>query len=293
MIRGLKRILNKGLKLPLQFLRRRNAKGTLTRLTSHKNPELKSIGIALQESLDYNLSLQEQQAITLIEERRSFLLNSDKEITVVDYGAGSPNSKRTKEEMERGVQLTALVSKITTASKPKFWAIILFKVIRKLGPLSCVELGSCVGISASYQAAALNINGKGAIVTLEGSDEIADIAKETFENLGVKNASVVTGPFHETLGDVFETSKPIDFFFNDGHHDHDAVIRYFNQVIPYLSDTAVIVFDDISWSPGMRKAWTEIEKDKRVFASINLHKIGIALINKKALSTKERFEISL
>ena len=293
MISKLKRILNKGLKLPLQLLRRYNAKGALTRLASHKNPELKAIGIALQESLAHNLSSQEQRAISLIEERRSFLLNSDKEIAVVDYGAGSPNSKRTKEEMERGVQLTALVSKITTASKPKFWAIILFKVIRKLKPLSCVELGSCVGISASYQAAALNINGKGDIVTLEGSDEIADIAKETFENLGVENASVVTGPFHETLGDVFETSKPIDFFFNDGHHDHDAVIRYFNQVIPYLSDTAVIVFDDISWSPGMRKAWTEIEKDKRVSASINLHKIGIALINKKALSTKEKFDISL
>ena len=108
MIRGLKRILNKGLKLPIQFLRRRNAKGTLTRLTSHKNPELKSIGIALQESLDHNLSLQELQAITLIEERRSFLLNSDKEITIVDYGAGSPNSKRTKEEI---IQAKNLVSK--------------------------------------------------------------------------------------------------------------------------------------------------------------------------------------
>jgi predicted O-methyltransferase YrrM len=288
----LKRILKKGLSLPLQLLRRHNAKSALTRLASHKNLKLRAIGVAVQETLAHNLSLQEQQAIFLIEERRSFLLNSDKEINVVDYGAGSPNSNRTKEEMEKGVQSTAQVSKITGASKPKFWAIMLFKIIRKLEPLSCVELGSCVGISASYQAAALNINGEGTIVTLEGSPEIANIAQETFENLGIKNASVVTGPFHETLGDVFEASSPIDFFFNDGHHDHDAVIRYFNQAVPYLSDGAVIVFDDISWSTGMRKAWTEIEGDERVSASIDLHTIGIALID-KTIDNKERFRIPL
>jgi len=292
MISTLKRILKKGLKMPLQFLRRHNAKSALTRLASHKNPKLKAIAVAIQEALAHSLSSQEQQAISLIEERRSFLLDSDKDIVVVDYGAGSSNSNKTKEEMEKGVQSTALISKITRASKPKFWATMLFKIIRKLEPVSCVELGSCVGISASYQAAALKINGKGAIVTLEGSDEIAKLAKETFASLGITNASVVTGPFHKTLSGVFETSKPIDFFFNDGHHDHDAVIRYFNQVIPYLSDPAVIVFDDISWSPGMRKAWTEIENDERVSASIDLHTIGIALIDKD-MNTKARFRIPL
>ena len=293
MISKLKKILKKGLKAPLLFLKRLNARGALNRLTSHENPDLRAIGIALQESLANTLSSQEEHTISLIEKRRSFLLNSDKEIAIVDYGAGSSNSKRTKEEMEKGVTSTALVSKIATASKTKFWAIILFKIIRKLKPSSCVELGSCVGISASYQAAALNMNGKGTIITLEGSDEIAEIAKETFLDLGIENASVVTGPFHETLDDVCVKSKPIDFFFNDGHHDHDAVIRYFKQVMPYLSDTAVIVFDDISWSSGMREAWAEIEKEKHVAASIDLHNVGITLINKKAPSAKEKFKISL
>ncbi len=292
MISTPERILKNGLKLPLRFLRRYKAKSALARLASHENQKLKAIGVAIQESLAHNFSLQEQKAISLIEERRSFLLNLDKEIVVVDYGAGSSSSSRTREEMEKGVQSTVLVSKIATASKPKFWATMLFKMIRKLEPLSCVELGTCVGISASYQAVALKINGKGAIVTLEGSDEIANFAKETFADLGIQNASVVAGPFHETLSGVFETSKPIDFFFNDGHHDRDAVIRYFNQVMPYLSDIAVIVFDDISWSPGMRKAWAEIENDERVSASIDLRTIGIALID-KAMNTKERFRIPL
>lgn len=292
MINTLRRIAKDRLMLPIQFLRRHNAKKALINLTSHSDLKLKAIGIALQETLAHRLSTEEQEKISLIEKRRSFLLKSDKHIAVVDYGAGSPNSKRTLEEMEQGAKLTAPVTDIAAASKPTFWATVLFKIIRKLEPLSCVELGTCVGISASYQASALNINGKGAIITLEGSPEIANIAKETFENLGLKNASVVTGPFHQTLNDVMETSKPVDFFFNDGQHDHDAVILYFNAAMPYLSDSAIIVFDDISWSTGMRKAWNEIENDERVSASIDLRVIGIALV-KKNMETKVKITIPL
>lgn len=246
----------------------------------------------MHESLANTMSIEEQELIALIEQRRSFLLNSDKEIAVIDYGAGNASANRTKEEMEKGVQSTALVADICKASKSAFWATFLFKLIRNLEPSSCVELGSCVGISASYQAIALSINGKGNLITLEGCPEIAQIAKETLESLNIQNTSVITGPFHKTLKGVLESSKPIDFFFNDGHHDHDAVIKYFNEALPNLSNEAVIVFDDISWSPGMRKAWTEIENNKRVAASIDLQAIGIALVGNN-FDEKEKFRIPL
>jgi predicted O-methyltransferase YrrM len=172
-----------------------------------------------------------------------------------------------------------------------FWSIILFKLIRKLKPDSCVELGSCVGISASYQAAALKINGTGKLITLEGSPETANIARETLGILNHKHAAVVTGPFHKTLEGALESAKPIDFFLNDGHHDHDAVIQYFNQSLPNLAPEAVIVFDDISWSPGMKKAWTEIEEDPRVAASIDLQRLGIAVMGSSP--GKGKFRIPL
>ncbi|MGH8604150.1 MAG: O-methyltransferase, partial [Gammaproteobacteria bacterium] len=161
-------MLKKFLRLPILRFRRYKAKSALTQLTSHGSPKLKAIGDALYESLTHTISTEEQELITLIEQRRSFLLSSDKEIAVIDYGAGSSSSNRTKEEMEKGVQSTALVANICKASKPAFWATFLFKLIRKLEPSSCVELGSCVGISASYQASALKINEKGNLLTLEG-----------------------------------------------------------------------------------------------------------------------------
>ena len=136
------------------------------------------------------------------------------------------------------------------------------------------------------------LNGKGHLSTLEGSPEIARIAEETMKSLQLNNTSVVTGPFQKTLKGVLKSSKPVDFFFDDGHHDHDATIQYFHEAVPYLADEAVIIFDDISWSAGMKKAWAEIENDERITASIDLKTIGIALMGNKPAS-KENFRIPL
>ena len=64
------------------------------------------------------------------------------------------------------------------------------------------------------------------------------------------------------------------------------------DALPYLADGAVILFDDIAWSPGMRKAWAEIVADERVVATIDLHAIGIALL-KKNYAKKETFKMFL
>lgn len=292
MIYSLIRTIKKGILFPINFGNRYRAKAAIPKLTSHKSSTIKAIGDALSETLTNSISSHEQALISMIEQRRRSLLNSNEKINVVDYGAGSPNANRSKEEMKKGVSSTEHVAKICRASKPAFWATFLYKLIRKLKPSSCLELGSCVGISASYQAAALHMNKKGTLVTLEGSPEIAKIAKETLENLNYQNTSVITGEFTETLNETLKSSSPIDFFFNDGHHDHDAVIQYFNEALPYLSDQAIIIFDDISWSTGMKKAWREIENDERVNVSIDFQSIGIVLIGKN-LPTKEKFRIPL
>jgi len=285
-------IIKNYFKAPIQKFLRYKAKSSIQQLSLHNSEKIRAIGNALSETLSNSLSPKELEFINLVEKRRLLLLSTEKKISVIDYGAGKSRLNRTKEEMENGIESSLKISDICRASKQSFWATFLFKLVRKLKPVSCVELGSCVGISASYLAAALKINGKGNLVTLEGSPEVAKIAQETLEVMKLKEASVVTGPFHKTLSNVLETSKPIDFFFNDGHHDHNAVINYFIKSLPNLSNEAVIIFDDISWSSGMRKAWTQIENDERVSTSIDLRDIGIVLIGNKS-ATKDKFRIPL
>jgi hypothetical protein len=49
-----------------------------------------------------------------------------------------------------------------------------------------------------------------------------------------------------------------------------------------MSENGVVVFDDISWSPGMKKAWEEIKYHDHVVATFDLRTIGIAIIGKNS-----------
>lgn len=279
----LSRIGNKLLRVSKQRIRRATVKSNpdLARLRASNCPRAKAIGDAIFETASKVQSPEEKRAVERIEQRRAELLASQREIPKVDYGAGSWKAPRTEEEVQNGVESTATVASIARASKPVFWATLLSKVVKHVKPTSCVELGSCVGISAAYQAFAMQISDQGYLFTLEGSPETAKIAAETLETLGLTNAEVVVGRFQDTLDETLNKAQPIDYFFNDGHHDRDAVLRYFEQAKPYLADNAVVTFDDISWSPGMRQAWETIEKDDRVMTSVDLHDVGIVVLGQR------------
>jgi predicted O-methyltransferase YrrM len=277
------RIAKKLLRVSKQRIRRVTVKSNpeLARLRASVCPRSKAIGDAIFETVSRIQSPDEQQSVERIERRRAELLATQREIPKVDYGAGSWKAPRTEDEVQNGVESTATVASIARASKPVFWATLLAKVVKHVKPTSCVELGSCVGISAAYQAFAMQMNDQGYLYTLEGSPETAKIAAETLETLGLSNAEVVVGRFQDTLDETLKKAQPIDYFFNDGHHDRDAVLRYFEQAKPFLADNAVVTFDDISWSPGMRQAWEIIEKDDRVMTSVDLHDVGVVVLGER------------
>jgi len=274
-------------------LRRYLARSSSRSLIKNDCSAISSFGAAIHETLCNSFSDDERKLINSIEERRASLLQNDETVEFIDYGAGKSTSSRTQAEMDNGVPSSESISRICTFSKPPFWASILFKLVRHLGPTKCLELGTCLGISAAYQSAALKLNGAGELVSLEGSPSIAGVASETLSNMGLQEiASVTVGPFHQTLEEALVSNSPIDFFFNDGHHDYDAVLKYFDQALPHLSPDAVVVFDDISWSDGMQKAWNKIKAHPKVAASVDLGAIGITKLGTKS-GAKSDFKIEL
>lgn len=50
-----------------------------------------------------------------------------------------------------------------------------------------------------------------------------------------------------------------------------------------MTEDAVVILDDISWSEGMKKAWNEVKEDKHVVASVDLDKIGIVILGKSTV----------
>lgn len=261
-------------------LRRLGNAPTWRAILRHPAPTIAAIGRALREAGAGQLDAGERRRIQAIEDRRQLLLQSSVNVTFLDYGAGSPGSGRTEAQMREGMATTLPVSRICLSSKSPVWALLLFKMIRALKPRSCLELGTCLGISAAYQAAALALNGVGRLVTIEGAHDIAAIAEETMKGQDLGGfVQIRIGPFHESLAPALAAAQPIDFLFNDGHHNGKALLQYFNQAFPFMAQESIVVFDDISWSEDMRAAWREIRSDGRVAVTIDLGVIGIAILS--------------
>lgn len=248
-------------------------------LAASSDAQVAGVGKALLDLTEHRLEPAAQQWISKIESVRHDTNNSTQVVEVPDYGAGGPKDTRSDDEMKKGRICTEIVGQAClNYSKEPLWAELLFQIIRQLKPASCIEMGACLGISGGYQAAALELNGSGRLVTMEGAPSFAQIAAKNLQSLGLGHrAKVVVGRFHDTLVGVLVETKPVDYCFIDGHHDEAATIEYFERVLPCLAPRAVLLFDDIRWSPGMLRAWMKICSDSRVRVSFDLGKIGICL----------------
>ncbi|MDG2990801.1 class I SAM-dependent methyltransferase [Candidatus Synechococcus calcipolaris G9] len=249
------------------------------RLYATEIDDLRAIAHVLQQAFNERLSQDEQEWVTKIEALRTQLNHDLTELTLKDYGAGNPQQKRSHAEMSAGIEAKATISQVCKASKPRFWALILFYLIREFKPTISIELGTCLGISAAYQAAAHSINHQGRIITLEGDPSLAALAEKNLRGLGLDYTQVICGRFQDTFAPILQEHQPIDYAFIDGHHDENATISYFESLIPYLGNKAIIVFDDISWSEGMKQAWLRIKRNENVKFWLDMQKMGICLIN--------------
>lgn len=267
----------------------------LSRLAADGGAGTTALANALRGTFRKETSTDERNWVRAIERVRGELSSSRAEVLVEDHGAGShgaQNGSPATGGPSSTISTSVVGSVCRQASKPPFWALLLFKLVRELQPATCLELGTCLGLSGSYQAAALKLNGRGKLVTMEGADALAVLARKTFDTLALDNVLVVSGRFQDHLDEVLAEHRPIDFAFLDGHHDEQATVRYFEDIYPCLADQSVLVFDDISWSAGMARAWERVVADKRIQISIDLSRVGICLID-DSIDEKRHYKIKM
>src|SRR6187399_3700352 len=110
-----------------------------------------------------------------VEALRNQLLNDNTVIEVEDLGAGSVIDKKNKRTIS---------SIAKNAAKPKKFGQLLFRMVKHYQPATILELGTSLGITTSY----LSLAKPGArLITMEGSKEIADVAKQNFNAIELKN----------------------------------------------------------------------------------------------------------
>ncbi|MDP9229158.1 MAG: class I SAM-dependent methyltransferase [Bacteroidota bacterium] len=219
-----------------------------------------------------------------IEKLRHNLLQNHTRVFVQDLGAGSTISKNNNR---------SIASIARHAAKPKKFGQLLFRVVKYYQPKIIFDLGTSLGITTSYLAAA---NPNATVITLEGVPSLASIAKQNFKSLDLKNIELVEGNFEDTLSSAIKTlgdvEQPqfIDFVFIDGNHRCEPTIRYFNQLLEKVQNDSIFIFDDIHWSGEMEQAWKTIQSHSSVRCTIDLFFVGIAFFRQE-FKTKQHFVI--
>jgi predicted O-methyltransferase YrrM len=240
-------------------------------LRSRGRSETSAGGVeAIDEALAYRPSAEEQAAIAPIESERARLESSDRIVRTMrtDY---EPDASA--EDVFEENQLGDFCRR---ASRPPDAAGLLFALVRLLRPSRALELGTALGISAAYQGAALRLNGSGRLITVEISTGRAAVAREVLDRLSL--AGVVDsrhGAFNDVAPDALRDG--VGYAFVDGHHEEQATLDYLEMIEPHLVPPGVVVFDDITWSEGMARAWATLRSDARVVGYREAFGMGICV----------------
>jgi predicted O-methyltransferase YrrM len=228
---------------------------------------------ALERTLTYQFTPQENKLLNHLWELRDIIRTCTTKLTL------SHSQKRFNVSTRNLVDRTSV---------PNYYGVFLFRLLRELQPELCLEIGTCIGISAAYQAIALKLNDRGMMFSLEDQQTLVTFARYLLENLGLDNVHVVYGHASLTMDRVLQEYGPIDYAFIDGDHKEHRTLSFFDKVVSNFSDRGVVILDDIWSNLGMIRAWRAIKRDSRVKVSASHLRMGICLIDKK-ISTMEHF----
>lgn len=240
-------------------------------LNSLKSPTIRRL---IHETLE---DTREYYAFRELEAMRADMLRREDKIEIVDLGAGSKvSNKRSK-----------TVSEIAkSALSPSKKAQFLFKLVKYIQPKSILELGTSLGLSAMYMHKGCS---SARLITIEGSSQIARVAKHYFDFEKAKIELIVSS-FDAALDSPQLKNETHDIIYVDGNHTKEATLRYIDKLNSNLSENGFFILDDIYWSSGMTEAWKTLKKDKRFAFSVDLYDFGL-LIKKKDNLSNESFTI--
>jgi len=213
-----------------------------------------------------------------IESVRRRLLEDKTVLHVDDFGAGSTATSKKDQS----------ISSITrNAAKSKKLCRLLFRIVHYYKPQTILELGTSLGISSAYMAAAVPY---AKVITIEGASSVARAAKDHHRMLQLHNIDIRTGKFEDVLPGVLREFKTVDLAFIDGNHRYEPTKSYFEQILTKVTPQSILIFDDIYWSSEMEDVWKFIKEHEAVTTTIDLFFIGLVLFN-DAFKSKQQFSI--
>lgn len=219
-------------------------------------------------------------AYDAVEAWRRELLRSTGRVTVCDFGAGSHTGAG---------QVRRVADIARVAAKPPRLAQLLFRLVNHFQPATILELGTSLGLTTAYLAAA---HSRHQVITFEGCPATATVARQTFAALKLNNIELREGNLDETLAPTLSAlPRAVDFAFFDGNHRYEPTLRYFELCLAKAHEHSVFVLDDIHWSAEMERAWETIKAHPQVMLTVDLFYVGLVFFRRN--QPKQHFSLRL
>ena len=232
-----------------------------------------------------------------IERCREKMLRDERELEFVDYGSAIKsrsleNGSKTACRLEfRDMRRVCDIARRSLAKRK--YAQMLSRLVNWLGAshslengsetayslefrgLTIVELGTSLGVTTAYMAA---MDSRNRVVTFEGCEAVANMARENWKALNINNIECRVGKIdaEQLTRDI----EHLDVAFIDANHTYVSTCEYFDVLAGKVREKSVIVVDDIHCSEEMEKAWKAICADERVTSTIDLYQMGLVFFDK-------------
>lgn len=217
-----------------------------------------------------------------IEERRKAMLCAPKPISITDYGTGKDGVLQVRQIARKHLE--------SRETDELFFKLIVHLRHELKRPLRIVELGTSLGITTAYLAAAAKDN---EVITFEGNEPTLEMAKLNWQKLGINHIEAVLGNIDHTLNKarICADEKAIDFVFMDANHRYEPTLRYFDTLVQRVHGKSIVVVDDIHRSPEMNRAWQDLKNRPQVTSSIDCYAFGMLFFDEHYL--KRHYTIRL
>jgi predicted O-methyltransferase YrrM len=169
---------------------------------------------------------------------------------------------------------------------------LLFLLARAIGARTVLELGALGGYSTIWLARAVPDDGR--VVSLEANAQHAEVARANVAQAGLAGVvDVRVGPALETLPKLTsEGAGPFDLVFLDA--DKPNYVRYYEAVLPRLSERGLIVVDNTLWggtvldeaddgvaTQAVRAFNDHVRADDRAVCTLLTVRDGVTLIRRR------------
>lgn len=127
-------------------------------------------------------------------------------------------------------------------------------LVSQMKPAAVLEFGAAFGASGMYWLAGLNMCNRGKLFSFEPNDVWHPLALANFDLVSDRH-TLTLGTFEDNIGII---DGKVQIALIDAIHTKDFVDNQFELVRTVADSGALVLFDDINFSPDMEACWAAI-----------------------------------